>query len=412
VSRVLGRRVAVLGAALIGIAGMSLAITPASQASACQPNGVGCTQSGTYQGPNAVISSNYSGFRVVWTKSEVEPYSSGVPLYWTAYITYTNVSGQTLDLGCPGQWADPATMAEIMSGGSGDDGLVSAQDTSCSQNPALDQPVAPGGTFTSWATFHNVPWPGSAVSVQWGDAGTSPAVYPFGDQSAAQPPPASTRTVYQTPWNGYVYNHTAYAVGATFTVPKLDCPRFPGLYWPAANPWVGMGGDTATASPLVQDGILSQCLPLGFQHSWAVWEVIPARPGATSYAHRVFSRSASPGDVIYASVIYKGGDTFYLAVTDTNAKHGWHWHMTLTESTEHGAPTSAEWIVEAGGPALADFHHVTFIASSYAPTATGGGQLITNGNAVKFIQGTASRPCTSVGPISNGLFNVTYLRTC
>jgi len=243
------------------------------------------------------------------------------------------------------------------------------------------------------------------VSIRWGDAGTSSAVYPFGGQPSAPP------TVYRTAWNGYVRNGTAYSVGASFTVPDLHCPRFR-VYLPAASPWVGLGGDTANASPLVQDGILSHCLPLGFQHSWAVWEVIPARKGATSHPHLVYSRSASPGDVIYASVIYKGGDTFYLAVTDTNAKHGWHWHMTLTESTEHGAPTSAEWIVEAGGVPLADFRHVTFTGSSYAPAAAGGGQPVTGGSAVKFIQGSPSSPCTSVGPISNGIFSVSYLRAC
>jgi hypothetical protein len=60
----------------------------ASQASVCQGNGTGCAKAGTYPGPNALISNNYTGFTVVWAKSVVQPYSSGVPLYWTAYMTY------------------------------------------------------------------------------------------------------------------------------------------------------------------------------------------------------------------------------------------------------------------------------------------------------------------------------------
>jgi len=145
----------------------------------CQPDGTGCTKAGTYAGPNALISGNYAGFKVVWTSSVVQPYSSGVPLYWTAYITYTNISSSSLTLGCPGAWADASYVAEYMSGGAGDDGMVSAESTSCTVDPGLAVTVPPGGTFTSSATFHNVPWPGSAVAIRWGDAGTSAYVYPF-----------------------------------------------------------------------------------------------------------------------------------------------------------------------------------------------------------------------------------------
>jgi hypothetical protein len=145
----------------------------------CQPDGTGCTRAGTYAGPNALISSDYSGFKVVWTSSVVEPYSSGVPLYWTAYVTYTNISSSTLTLTCPGEWVSASYVEERMSGGAGNDGTVAADRTNCSQNPNQAVRVLPGGTFTTFATFHNVPWPGVAVSITWGNAGTSPSVYPF-----------------------------------------------------------------------------------------------------------------------------------------------------------------------------------------------------------------------------------------
>lgn len=99
---------------------------------------------------------------------------------------------------CPGPWASPGYVVEYMSGGSGDDGSVAAETTNCSQDPGEDVAVAPGGTFTTWATFHNVPWPGSAVAIHWGDAGVSPAVYPFGT-SEPSPAPAPTPTPTPTP---------------------------------------------------------------------------------------------------------------------------------------------------------------------------------------------------------------------
>jgi hypothetical protein len=188
------------GAGLAGPAG-GTAASPASATSAgqaaerpssvCQPNGAGCTKAGTYLIGNGLINADFNGFKVAWTSAVVQPYSSGVPLWWAADITYTNVSGGTLDLSCPGSWPDASFVQERMSGGSGDDGVVPASSTACSQDPGLSQPVPPGGRFTSTAAFHNVPWPGSGVSVAWGDAGSSPVVKPF----TAPPAPACSPRV-------------------------------------------------------------------------------------------------------------------------------------------------------------------------------------------------------------------------
>jgi hypothetical protein len=78
---------------------------------------------------------------------------------------YTNVTSSTLTLGCPGNWPQASYVAEVMSGGAGDDGLVPAEAGTCSQDPSLTVTVPPGGTYTAFATFHNVPWPGSDVSI-------------------------------------------------------------------------------------------------------------------------------------------------------------------------------------------------------------------------------------------------------
>jgi hypothetical protein len=172
-------RVVVIAVAVLALVGVSVAYAPTSWASVCQVNGAGCTLAGTYPGPNAVISSDYDGFKVVWTESVVQPYSSGVPLHWTAYVTYTNTGPSGLTFACAGDWQGASYVSEKTSGGNGDDGMVPAGSTTCSEHPGLAVTVAPRGTHGSFATFNNVPWPGSAVAITWGDAGTSPSVNPF-----------------------------------------------------------------------------------------------------------------------------------------------------------------------------------------------------------------------------------------
>jgi hypothetical protein len=187
------KRIIVIAAGLLTLASVSVATATVSSASVCQPNGNGCTQAGTYPGPNAVINSDYGGFNVVWTESVVQPYSSGVPLYWTAYATFTNTTSSDLYLACPGSGSTTdSIISENMSGGSGDDGTVLAGTSNCDQNPGLTVTVPPGGSYADWGTFHNVPWPGSAVAITWGDIGTSPYVYPFGSPSPPSPSPSQS----------------------------------------------------------------------------------------------------------------------------------------------------------------------------------------------------------------------------
>jgi hypothetical protein len=176
--------------ALLTAAATSAVITAASSASDCQSDGSGCAEAGTYTGPDAVISSDYLGFQVSWTRSVVDPYSSGEPLTWTAYMTYTDTGTSALTLACPGDWAHASDVSEHMSGGSGDSGVFSAGSTTCSKDPGLSVAVPAGGTYTSFATFATVPSPGTAVFITWGAAGTSASAYPF--QSGPLAPPGSS----------------------------------------------------------------------------------------------------------------------------------------------------------------------------------------------------------------------------
>lgn len=278
---------------LLTLTGLSAVTATASSASVCQPDGTGCTKAGTYSGPNAVINSNFFGTKVVWTKSIVQPYSSGVPLYWTAYVTYTNITSASITLGCPGNWPDASYVSENMSGGSGDDGAVSAESTTCSQNPGLAVPIAPGGTYTMSATFHNVPWPGSAVAVTWGNAGSSHSVYPF--QSA--PPPASHSSCpspgTSEPSRITTSNYAGYSIHrahggcmtemfATWTVPSVSCPGIgqPGF---SADPrvaiWAGLWGEGnphvkgfRSTAWLPQIGVTASCHD-GLASYYADWEM-------------------------------------------------------------------------------------------------------------------------------------------
>jgi hypothetical protein len=400
------RKVTAAVVAFLISAGVSVTVVPASQASVCEPDGTGCTKAGTYDGPDVVINSDFLGTKVVWTKSVVQPYSSGVPLYWTMYTTYTNITAASLTIECPGSWPDPGYVAEVMSGGSGDDGLVGAENTSCSANPGMLAPLAPGASLTLQATFHNVPWPGSSVAVQWGDAGTSAAVNPF---SSTTPTPAPV--AYNLAWNGYVHAGASWAVGAMIVVPHLKCPFIQSAgAGAAANPWVGLGGATK-GSPLVQVGIQSKCVQFGIQENHLVWQQLPP----DTNVNPILTKLAFAGDHVFLSVDYLGGTKFYLDATDTNRLSGWHWSKTIQEKAEKGVPQSSDWIVEAGGPPLADFGVAQFAGASYAPTRTGGGQYTDNGNAVRFIAGSARRPDTSVSDIgtgsSSGAFTVNYIRS-
>jgi hypothetical protein len=100
---------------------------------------------------------------------------------------------------------DLAAVQEHMSGGSGDDGSVAAESTTCTDNPSWSVSVPPGGTAEDYATFHNVPWPGSAVSLTWASAGTSPYVYPFQSNLPSPPPlpsPSGKACVFNAPKGG------------------------------------------------------------------------------------------------------------------------------------------------------------------------------------------------------------------
>jgi hypothetical protein len=363
------------GRRLLTLTGVSVVSATISSASVCQPNGTGCTKAGTYP-ENAVINSDLAGvFKVVWTKSVVQPYSSGVPLYWTAYVTYTNFSSSDQYLGCPGDWPDASFVSENMSGGSGDDGTVPAETTTCSENPDQLVTVPPGSSSTSFATFHNVPWPGSAVALTWGDVGTSPAVYPFGSSSPPPPPnPSPLPAPSQCPspyhqdvngnWAGWgtcaIRDYTG--ITGDFQVPTVTGKTG----WLAI--WDGLGG-TSCNDALEQTGISAKIVK-GKAVYKAWWEVIYYKLDFHSYCWNkvqaannphYFKQTIKPGDWIQVSVTYSSSPaatsgTYWLYLKDVT--RGWSENVPVSANGLNGTTSrdSAESIVEdLGGGPLPDF---------------------------------------------------------
>jgi hypothetical protein len=399
------KRIVVIGAALLTLASVSVATATASSASVCEPNGTGCTLAGTYPGPNALINSNYGGFKLVWTKSVVQPYSSGVPLYWTVWVTYTNTDSSTLTLSCPADATDLSAVQEHMSGGSGDDGTVGGYSTTCSDNPGWTADVPPGGTAQVYTTFHNVPWPGSAVAITWYTAGTTAYVNPF---------PTATSPVFSNAnWNGYVTGDPGKSitlVSSEWTIPADACGGAPGLGVPWQDSiWVGLGGINIGAeskTPLVQIGTFSKCdyhlSGLHFkvrQQSWAVEEVVyPDK----SCCNEVTGRPVATGDTIYAYVENYGPGKYDMYLADKT--QGWHWGPIDVTVPDTRTPFSAEWIVESGVGffglfPMADFKKVGFTGMYYETTTAGviAGHGLTDSGVARLIAGTQTR----VAPLSD-----------
>lgn len=56
---------------------------------------------------------------------------------------------------------------------------IAAEETFCSRNPNFTGSIKPGAAHFNWAIFHNVPWKGGQVSLEWGGYGRSRWVDPW-----------------------------------------------------------------------------------------------------------------------------------------------------------------------------------------------------------------------------------------
>jgi hypothetical protein len=343
----------------VGLAGMLAAATathaaaaPAAMAatarpaSVCLTNGTGCTASGTYPNPNALINSDASGVSIgiTWTSTSVQSYSSGgEPLYWTAGVTYHNYGSQEDTVSCTGSWTGASYVREYMQGGSGDDGYVPAQSTTCSQNPGKVWDLPAGASLKLYATFHNVPWPGSAVSIDWGDYGQSSYVYPFGSND--------------TDW-----------AGSSFCSSHYNQPALPYSNWgvtPCGQPF---GANSNTQGPVDYQGVELdsvgfQCVELAARYLWFETGLTPPHPlhakGFVAALHSeypqyavtgntdTFSTSLKPGQIIsMGDGTNDSADGHVGVVTAVSVSNG---NGTITMMDENAGGTGKDTITVSGG---------------------------------------------------------------
>lgn len=130
--------------------------------------------------------------RIMWQNSYVYKYPGNSPLYWYAQVIYSNLSSEPLPLTCAGR-TNPSLVKEHMRG-TANAGFVAAEETFCSRNPSFTTSLKPGETHYEWAIFHNVPWKGGEVSLEWMPYGFSatwvnPWHSPFSDPPPVECPP-------------------------------------------------------------------------------------------------------------------------------------------------------------------------------------------------------------------------------
>ena len=112
---------------------------------------------------------------------------------------------------------------------------------------------------------------------------------------------STTNPAYSSNWSGYVATgNTSTAgfryVGATFTVPSVNCTQTPDA---VTGAWVGLDGvgyNFGTSTSVEQDGITVEC-DSGTPSYYAWWESYPSDPVEASF-------TISPGDAIEASVFW------------------------------------------------------------------------------------------------------------
>ncbi|MEU1176359.1 hypothetical protein ABZ464_01700 [Streptomyces sp. NPDC005820] len=172
IRRVLATWTPVMMAATVGL-GVPVS-APATAATGSFP------EEGAYatQGDSTIISDD-GELQVSWIASQVFPWEGGIPTRWQVDVIYANTSDNVLYLTCEG-W-DTSNVRETIFRDGKNIGHVEAEHDLCSDHPDWNANLSPQHRLLlSWAVFHNVPWKGDEVSLQWGDYGTSKPLDPFG----------------------------------------------------------------------------------------------------------------------------------------------------------------------------------------------------------------------------------------
>ncbi len=195
------------------------------------------------------------------------------------------------------------------------------------------------------------------------------AMTPAASAQAVNIPVARTSNGLSLNWSGYAVNITGVtSVSGTFSVPTVGAPCGVSGFQGDVSVWVGIDGySTGTVE---QTGVAGSCdLSTGAPTYYAWWEMYPR----SSVVIR--SMSINPGDSITASVVYNGGGSFTLSISDTTDGQSFattvHAPVGGLNAAQRG---SAEWVVERAATIykgyltilpLATFGSTTFTSASF-----------------------------------------------
>jgi hypothetical protein len=203
----------------------------------------------------------------------------------------------------------------------------------------------------------------------------------------------SKSTNYEsTNWSGYAKDGGSYtSVSSAWTQPTISCTST-NTY---SSFWVGLDGFSNSA--LEQTGTEADCIN-GSAHYGAWWEVLPAAESAYSGV------TVRGGDHMSASVVYNGGTSFTMTLTDSTQG----WTKTTTHAGSSGFQnTSAEVIAEAtsvGGSIanLSKFGTVNFSSSKV------NGSTMSTGDEITMVGGDTGNVIAQPSGLSSGAFSVTW----
>jgi hypothetical protein len=134
---------------------------------------------GWYENGDSEVIFQDTSLKITWENSYFYPYPADAPLYWYAQVIYRNVGSQPIDIVCSAGYIDISPPREYMRG-TANASTVLAQQWFCEhQYLGYAVTLAPGESLTQWAIFHNVPWPGGEVRLEWPPYGFSPWINPW-----------------------------------------------------------------------------------------------------------------------------------------------------------------------------------------------------------------------------------------
>ena len=139
-----------------------------AQLSQCPSPGTYNPYTGSPPGPPVIYNDSQLNFNVTWQHSVVEkPPPGQVPQWFKVLVAYINHSSSTIQFTCSGV-SDPQLDKEWFYRNGKVIGYVPASSTTCSNNPGLTFNLGPGQAIELYAVFHNVPWKGDRIAINWG----------------------------------------------------------------------------------------------------------------------------------------------------------------------------------------------------------------------------------------------------